>query len=62
MFPNAIIIIYKYHFVRIATCALERVRIEEEKKFSDYQLKYFKAVEGFYLNIVTIYTIRSIGC
>ena len=42
MFPNAKIIIDKYHYVRIVTWAFERVRIEEQKKFSDYRRKYFK--------------------
>lgn len=42
MFPNAKIIIDKYHYVRIVTWAFERVRIEEQKKFSDHRRKYFK--------------------
>jgi transposase len=42
MFPNATIIIDKYHYVRIVTWAFERVRIEEQKKFSDHRRKYFK--------------------
>jgi len=43
MFPNATIIIDKYHYVRIVTWAFEKVRIEEQKKFSDYRRKYFKS-------------------
>lgn len=41
-FPNAILIADKYHVVRQAVWAMERVRKNEQKKFSDKFRKYFK--------------------
>ena len=42
MFPWATIIVDKYHYVRQITYALERVRVEEQKRLSDRWRKYFK--------------------
>ena len=41
-FPNATIIVDKYHYVRQITYALERVRVEEQKKYSEQWRRYFK--------------------
>ena len=41
-FPNAQIIIDKFHVCRHVTWALENVRKVEQKKFPDYRRKYFK--------------------
>ncbi|HAE42735.1 MAG TPA: ISL3 family transposase [Clostridiales bacterium] len=41
-FKNATIVIDKYHFIRQVNWALDRVRKEEQKKFSDYRRKSFK--------------------
>ena len=42
LFPWATIIVDKYHYVRQITYALERVRVEEQKRLSDRWRKYFK--------------------
>ena len=42
LFPWATIIVDKYHYVRQIIYALERVRIEEQKRLSDRWRKYFK--------------------
>ena len=41
-FPQATIVIDKYHIVRQAIWAFENVRIAEQSKFSDGRRKYFK--------------------
>lgn len=41
-FPNAIIVVDRYHVTRQAGWALERVRKNEQKKLSDTWRKYFK--------------------
>lgn len=41
-FPNAVIVADKYHVVRQAVWAMERVRKTEQKKLSDRFRKYFK--------------------
>ena len=42
LFPWATIIVDKYHYIRQITYALERVRVEEQKRLSDRWRKYFK--------------------
>ena len=42
LFPWATIIVDKYHYVRQITYALERVRVEDQKRLSDRWRKYFK--------------------
>lgn len=42
LFPWATIIVDKYHYVRQITFALERIRVEEQKRLSDQWRKYFK--------------------
>jgi transposase len=42
LFPQAKIIVDKYHYVRQITYAIERIRIEEQKRLSDRWRKYFK--------------------
>ena len=42
LFPRATIIVDKYHYVRQITYAIERVRVEEQKRLSDRWRKYFK--------------------
>ena len=42
LFPWATIIVDKYHYVRQITYAIERVRVEEQKRLSDQWRKYFK--------------------
>lgn len=42
LFPKAKIIVDKYHYVRQITYAIERIRIEEQKRLSDRWRKYFK--------------------
>lgn len=42
IFPDACYIIDKYHYVRQVIWALEAVRKEVQKEFSDYRRKYFK--------------------
>ena len=42
LFPWATIIVDKYHYVRQITYALERVRVEEQKRLSARWRKYFK--------------------
>ena len=42
LFPDATIIVDKYHYVRQIGYALERTRIEEQKRLSDKWRKYFK--------------------
>jgi len=42
LFPQAVIVIDKYHYVRQVGFALERVRVEEQKQYSDKWRKYFK--------------------
>jgi len=42
LFPDAAIVIDKYHYVRQIGFAIEKVRIEEQKKYSDRWRKYFK--------------------
>lgn len=41
-FPNATVVIDKFHVCRYVTWALENVRKSEQKKFSDERRKYFK--------------------
>lgn len=41
-FPNAKVIVDKFHVCRHVTWALENVRKEEQKQFSDERRKYFK--------------------
>ena len=41
-FKNSTIVIDKYHFIRQANWAFERVRKSEQKKFADIRRKYFK--------------------
>ncbi|MDD4600195.1 MAG: ISL3 family transposase [Negativicutes bacterium] len=41
-FPNARIVADKFHVCRLANWALESVRKEVQKEFSDYRRKYFK--------------------
>ena len=41
-FPNAKIVADKFHVCRLANWALESVRKEVQKQFSDYRRKYFK--------------------
>lgn len=42
LFPEAVIIIDRYHYVRQVSYALEKVRIEEQKHYSGRWRKYFK--------------------
>lgn len=42
LFPDAVIVIDKYHYVRQIGFAIEKVRVEEQKKYSDRWRKYFK--------------------
>jgi len=42
LFPWATIIVDKYHYVRQITYAIERIRVEEQKRLSDQWRKYFK--------------------
>ena len=42
IFPQATIIVDKYHYVRQITYAIERIRVEEQKRLSDTWRKYFK--------------------
>ena len=42
LFPQAKIIVDKYHYVRQITYALERIRVEEQKKYSEQWRRYFK--------------------
>ena len=42
LFPDADIVIDKYHYVRQVGFAMEKVRIEEQKHYSDRWRKYFK--------------------
>lgn len=42
LFPDADIVIDKYHYVRQVGFAMKRVRIEEQKHYSDRWRKYFK--------------------
>ena len=42
LFPWATIIVDKYHYVRQINYAVERVRVEEQKRLSDQWRKYFK--------------------
>jgi len=42
LFPQAKIIVDKYHYVRQITYAIERIRIEEQKRLSDRWRRYFK--------------------
>ena len=42
LFPWATIIVDKYHYVRQITYAMERIRIEEQKRLSDQWRRYFK--------------------
>lgn len=42
LFPQAKIIVDKYHYVRQITYAMERIRTEEQKKLSKNWRKYFK--------------------
>ena len=41
-FPNAKIVADKFHVCRLANWALENIRKEVQKQFSDYRRKYFK--------------------
>lgn len=43
LFPQADLIVDKYHYVRQVGFALEKVRVEEQKKYSDRWRKYFKS-------------------
>ena len=63
LFPNATVIVDKYHFTRMVTWAFERVRIEEQKKFSDYRRKAFKNSRSILLkhsNSLTLDEIRQV--
>ena len=42
LFPNATIVIDKYHYVRQIGFAIEKIRVEEQKQYSDRWRKYFK--------------------
>lgn len=42
LFPQATIVIDKYHYVRQIGFAIEKVRVEEQKQYSDRWRKYFK--------------------
>ena len=42
LFPDATIIVDKYHYVRQIGYALERTRVEEQKRLNDKWKKYFK--------------------
>lgn len=42
LFPQAVLVVDKYHYVRQVGFALEKVRVEEQKKYSDRWRKYFK--------------------
>lgn len=42
LFPQAKIIVDKYHYVRQITYAIERVRVEEQKRLSGTWRRYFK--------------------
>lgn len=42
LFPAAVIVADKYHYVRQVGFALEKIRVEEQKKHSDRWRKYFK--------------------
>lgn len=42
LFPHAKIIVDKYHYVRQIGFALERIRIEEQKRLSQHWRRYFK--------------------
>jgi len=46
-FPNANIVADRYHVIRQAVWAMERVRKTEQKKLSDQFRKYFKHSKGF---------------
>ena len=41
-FPDAVIVIDKYHVVRQVNWAFENVRKAEQRKFCDQRRKYFK--------------------
>lgn len=42
LFPQAKIIVDKYHYVRQISYAIERIRVEERKRLSDKWRRYFK--------------------
>ena len=42
LFPWATIIVDKYHYVRQISYAIERIRVEEQKRLSDQWRRYFK--------------------
>ena len=42
LFPQAKIIVDKYHYVRQISYAIERIRVEEQKRLSDKWRRYFK--------------------
>ena len=42
LFPQATIVIDKYHYVRQIGFAMEKIRVEEQKQYSDKWRKYFK--------------------
>lgn len=42
LFPKAVIVVDKYHYVRQVGFALEKVRVEEQQRYSDKWRKYFK--------------------
>lgn len=42
LFPDATIVIDKYHYVRQVGFAIEKIRVEEQKQYSDRWRKYFK--------------------
>lgn len=42
LFPQATIVIDKYHYVRQIGFAIEKIRVEEQKQYSDRWRKYFK--------------------
>ena len=60
LFPNATVIVDKYHFSRMVTWAFERVRIEEQKKFSDYRRKAFKNSRSILLKHSDSLTLEEI--
>ena len=49
LFPQAKIIVDKYHYVRQITYAIERVRVEEQKRLSGTWRRYFKKSKYLFL-------------
>lgn len=42
LFPDSVIVVDKYHYVRQVGFAIEKIRIEEQKKYSQHWRRYFK--------------------